>query len=141
MKITKIKIEKPFKYLWLKSVRSVNLNAHCARCIIGEYDNRISPNIGEAGNIELEEEIYYLCGVSTPYVWKNNFHLAFRRKDGARVEYSFGGITVAIDGAEKIDFSKADIDKDLPHSAEWNYNTCRNWQFANKIARELAGIN
>ena len=133
--ISKIEVKSNFRYLWLKSIKGVDISKHCARCLIGNYDNRIYPQIGTAENIILPEKIYYLCGVSTPYVWKNNFHLAFKEKNGATIHVIRNGIEIEIINAEEIHFSEKDIDSTLQQAKRIEYSTCRNWQFANKLRR------
>ena len=77
-------VNAPFRYLWLKYVSGVNLSVHCARCLLGEYDPRISARVKELHEQPLRPSpYYYLCGVSKPYVWSRNFHLAFREKEGS----------------------------------------------------------
>lgn len=132
MEIKTMEITEPFKYLWLKTVQGVDLNNHCAKCLIGKYDNRISTRIKEAKGILLENSIYYLCGVSLPFVWANNFHLAFKPEKGSAINISRNGISIEITDAVEIKFSAEDIDKSHPMSSKAQYNTCRNWQFANK---------
>lgn len=131
MKITKIDVYEPFKYIWLKSVEEVDLNVHCARCLIGNYDNRINAKIKHLENIELKKGTYYLCGVSSPYVWKNNFHLAFCYEKGSFINYSSNGITVMISNARMLPIDKKYIDYSLPQSKNIAFCRCRNWQFAN----------
>lgn len=81
MKINKIIVKNNFMYIWLKSVDDVDLTKHCAKCLIGEYNESINKHTRVNNNIQLDnEKIYYLCGVSKPYVWDNNFHLAFKKK-------------------------------------------------------------
>ena len=131
MIIKSIEVEGTFKYLWLKSVRDVDLSRHCARCLVGDYDGRINNRLREAHDIELFEDVYYLCGVSSPYKWENNFHLAFRRKDGSTIDYSSNGVTVRIEGAERLPIdAKYNNPADM-HYRTKSYCTCRNWQFAN----------
>lgn len=131
MVIKSIEVKRPFRYLWLKSVRDVDLSLHCARCLIGDYDGRINNRLREAHDIELDEDVYYLCGVSEPYRWENNFHLAFSRKDGSTIDYSSNGVTVRIDGAERLPIdAKYNNPADM-HYRTKSYCTCRNWQFAN----------
>lgn len=139
MRIKTLKVSKPFMYLWLKSVEGVDLSQHCARCLKGEYDNRISNSIESAESIELSSEVYYLCGVSKPYVWKNNFHLAFKKSDNESdcVRVSRNGVEIEIEGAVEIAFSMKDVDEELPQAKKAEFRTCRNWQFANLYTRGL----
>ena len=138
--IKSISIEAPFLYLWLKYVTDVDLSVHCARCLIGAYSKRIDTKMTEAQDIRLDEapaKVYYLCGVSRPYMWVKNFHLAFREKEGATLEYESNGIHIIIENAERIEFGEEDIAPDDPNRRKKVYRTCRNWQFAHKIAYEF----
>lgn len=130
MKIIKLTVSKPFKYLWLKTVNDVNLDVHCARCLIGEYDKRISPSTTQANDLELKNSVYYLCGVSRPYVWSNNFHLAFAPSKGDLIEVDYNGIHVIVQDAKQLPILASNIDPSNPHSSQKAYSTCRNWQFA-----------
>lgn len=67
MEINHISVNANFKYLWLKTVKGVDLEQHCARCLKGEYDKRISPAMKEGRGIALEDSVYYLCGVAQPF--------------------------------------------------------------------------
>lgn len=135
MVIESLKVEMPFKYLWLKTVEGVDLTQHCARCLIGQYDKRINASVKDLENIPLDNSVYYLCGVSAPYVWANNFHLAFKPCEGKKVVYENNGIHVVIKDAERIEFDENDIDRTLIKSRISSFKTCRNWQFANKFAK------
>ena len=136
--IRKLKVSAPFSYLWLKHVTGVNLAVHCAHCLLGEYDPHIKANLTEAENITLPDAPYhYLCGVSRPYVWSRNFHLAFREKEGSLLTVDRNGIYIEIENAEEVKFSMADADPNDPHYRSKNYRTCRNWQFAYKISKIL----
>lgn len=140
MIIKEMEVERPFKYLWLKAVKDVDLSKHCARCLIGNYDNRINSNTKEVNNVELNDgDIYYLCGVALPYKWENNFHLAFRHKEGGTVAYSNNGITVFIEGAEKLPIYEKYNNPHDKHFHTKSYCTCRNWQFANYFETHLKG--
>ncbi len=130
MKIKHLTVHANFKYLWLKTVEDVDLEQHCARCLIGSYDKRISTGIKETGEIALEDSIYYLCGVAIPFRWENNFHLAFRPSPGKSVHYESNGITIDIEDAEQLPISEAYIDWTHPKARFKSYYTCRNWQFA-----------
>lgn len=131
MIIKSIEVEGTFKYLWLKSVRDVDLSRHCARCLIGDYDGRINSRLTEAHDIELSEDVYCLCGVSSPCKWENNFHLAFRRKDGSAIDYSSNGVTVRIEGAERLPIDAKHNNPADRHCRTKSYCTCGNRQFAN----------
>lgn len=133
MVIRSLEVSADFQYLWLKRITGINLEKHCAQCLLGEYDPRVSPLIPHQTHLELVPGIFYLCGVSRPYVWANNFHIAFR--DGSEViDYQHNGVHVIIDGAERLPISP-DSAKVLmlPKYKYSSYRTCRNWQFANYL--------
>lgn len=135
VRIKRIKVEASFRYLWLKAVKGVDLSHHCARCLLGEYLKGLDRKTQELTDTALPEApYYYLCGVSLPYRWEKNFHLAFREKAGHILRAKRHGITVEIENAEEIKFSEADINPDDPHIKLIAYRTCRNWQFAHKIS-------
>ena len=136
--IKSIEVNGRFKYLWLKYVTGVNLSVHCARCLNGSYSKKISPAIKKENNILLNEHeaiVYYLCGVSSPYKWANNFHLAFKEKEGSTITLSRNGIVIVIENAEEIKFSINDINKSDIHINNAAYSTCRNWQFAHHLIK------
>lgn len=129
MKIVKMKIKNNFKYLWLKTVEDVDLSVHCARCLIGKYDERISNKKTIYNNIELDRnKIYYLCGVTEPFNWNNNFHIAFRYKEGSVINIEENKVELYIENAERIEINEKYI-KDFTKGKQ--FTTCRNWQFAN----------
>ncbi len=134
--IHQLHITAPFRYLWLKSVTGIDLRVHCAKCLLGQYDERIGNTTVELRDMELAPApYYYLCGVSMPYRWSNNFHLAFREKPGERLEVNRQGVHIIIDNAEEIRFGWQDVPLDAPHRHNKAYFTCRNWQFAHWLAR------
>ena len=124
--IKTLSVNAPFRYLWLKHVRGVDLNVHCARCLHGEYIDGISPRNHEHPEIELEDGVYYLCGVSLPYVWEKNFHLAFCYSEGSRIEYENNGISVVIENAARMPILESSIDETHPKAGNKQFRTCRN---------------
>lgn len=130
MEIKSLTVSNHYKYLWLKKVVDVNLSEHCAKSLIGPYDERISSKTTFLLDAPLEDGVYYLCGVAYPYVWENNFHLAFMTSEGDTIEYSFNGISITISDAKMLPISESSINKMHPKSKFKSYNTCRNWQFA-----------
>lgn len=135
--ISDLEVKSNFKYIWLKKVTGVDLNVHCARCLIGEYDERINSETKKAENLYLDNGIYYLCGVSDPYVWGNNFHLAFRNRNGENIDFSKHGISIKIKDAEILPIDIKYVDDTLPFSRLASFYSCRNWQFANFFKRYL----
>ena len=139
--------EKKWKWLWLMYVKGVDLNYHCQQCLLGTKSMKIRDVLkkGWGENIRLNEttntNYYYLCGGSMPYKWENNFHLAWKEVDGEILEVNEKGIYVKIENAVRVNFSKDDINYTLKNASNKWFNTCRNWQFANKVSDELSGNN
>lgn len=125
-----LSVNAPFRYLWLKHVIGVDLTKHCARCLLGNYVKNINPRNPNHPEIELEDGVYYLCGVSLPYVWEKNFHLAFCYSEGCRIEYESNGISVVIENAERMPILESHINDSDPNAWKKEFRTCRNWQFA-----------
>lgn len=137
--ILHIEQSKKFRYLWLKYVTGVSLDYHCARCLRGYYSDQVSPRVLSRDGIILDEHearYYYLCGVSSPYRWDNNFHLAFRYEAGSTLTVEDKGISITIADAVKIEIVRANT-YDHPMGDKPEYYTCRNWQFAQQIAGEF----
>ena len=120
-------------YLWGKYVTGINLNAHCAKALKGEYTKKINKEMDAAFNIKLDEadsKIFYLCGVTKPYKWKDNFHLALRYKKGSHITVSRNGLYLEVEDAEELPIC-FDLDKcNHEKKDKKEYATCRNWQFA-----------
>lgn len=140
MKIETLKVNRRYMYIWLKKVEGVDLDKHCARCLLGEYDNRISKSTLEEHDLELQDGIYYLCGVTYPYKWADNFHLAFRNKKGSNISYEYQGIRVEIKDAERLPIDARYINQSNKHTGQKAYSTCRNWQFANYYKDHIEGV-
>lgn len=136
--IKSITKSKPFMYFWLKSVKDVDLSKHCAKCLIGEYSDEVNAAQEYVENIILEDGVYYLCGVSKPYNWNKNFHLAFKCAEGKSIQYSNNGVEVIIENAEALPISPEYIDPDDVNYRKKEYSTCRNWQFAHFFKKHLA---
>lgn len=135
--IKNIVIRRPYKYLWLKYVIGVNLNYHCARCLLGAYSEKINPDIEVITPIVLDEapaRYYYLCGVAKSGKWADNFHLAFKHVPGEMILREGGGIDVIIQDATEIQIVPIDKTTNThPKRFLPFYHTCRNWRFANMI--------
>lgn len=130
-----------FRYLWLKSVYNVDLSVHCAKCLKGVYCSSVTPHTNPIRNVmPIPAPFYYLCGVSRPYVWENNFHLAFVYSKGGHIDITRNGIHVVIDNATEFCFSSADIDMNDKNARKREFCTCRNWQFAHAIKDRIKFI-
>ena len=136
MNIERLIIKKPLRYLWLKSVTGINLNVHCAKCLEGEYSKLVNNRITDYYNLDVKHSptgIYYLCGVSKPYVWENNFHFALIESNES-IEVDNDLVYLKANNCSLINFSENDIPVELKSNVSKAYYTCRNWQFANKLA-------
>lgn len=135
MRIESMRVSGRFRYLWLKRVTGVNLSVHCARCLRGAYDRRVSPGVGELSGADLEPGVHYLCGVSSPYRWADNFHMAFVDCPGSTATARRNGVEVVVSGARELPIDGSCVDASDPNSRRREYATCRNWQFASWLAR------
>jgi hypothetical protein len=122
-----------FKYFWMKNVTGFDDKVHCARCLVGKYDKGFKVN-ALGGDISAKVgDIIYLCGVSAPYRWANNFHrAAVVTLDAADIidDTLFGDMgTIRINGAKVIDFDGKSAANNYPNLGR-AFLTCRNFQFA-----------
>ncbi len=134
-----LQITGSFRYLWLKYVTGVDLDVHCARCLLGKYSTAIKKDNAETELITLDEfpaRIFYLCGVAIPFNWENNFHLAFEESAGNEFRIDALGISVTVRNAARLPISTEAMEaNNHPKIAYKAYSTCRNWQFANYLDR------
>lgn len=126
-----------FAYLWLKSVKDVDLSQHCAKCLIGDYQKEVKGSTKQLDGVQLNDNIYYLCGVARPFNWTDNFHLAFMHSPGNVLEYEDKGIHVVIHDAVMLPVSDMFVDPQHPKAKLKTYHTCRNWQFAHYFNQYL----
>lgn len=138
MEIMKMTVDSKFRYLWLKTVDRVLLSCHCAKCLVGEYDKNINNNVKHIENLKLDNKVYYLCGVASPYKWENNFHLAFKPQEGSFINYSSNGITIQIKDAIQLPISEKYIDISNKRACEKPFYSCRNWQFAHYFKKYIS---
>jgi hypothetical protein len=131
-----------WRYLWAKKVSAFDPKVHCARCLVGPYEKAIGTKMPVNVDIQLEGynagDILYICGVATPYVWRNNLHLPVRvtgdENDVASVP-AFNGSIIVVTGAEAIPFSDAAANE-LYGERGKSYLTCRNFQFGAELAQQ-----
>ena len=131
--IKKMKTERNWMYLWGKYVNGVNLEKHCARSLLGKYSKKIKKYTKDIENLILDEsrsEIFYLCGVTKPYVWKDNFHLALKYKEGCNIKINRNNIYLEIENAEELPINFDINNCEHENKTKEEYSTCRNWQFA-----------
>lgn len=134
MRISALTVTGSFKYLWLKHVTGVDLSKHCARCLRGTYSEDVGPHVAELSDLHLADGVWYLCGVSQPYRWSLNFHLAFHDCPGSTVEVCRNGVSIVIEDAEALPISPSNIDPTDPNVDRREFFTCRNWQFAHWLS-------
>ncbi|GAB7140535.1 hypothetical protein RsTz2092_04840 [Deferribacterales bacterium RsTz2092] len=121
-----------FWFMWGKSVIGFDSRVHCAKCLIGDYDRQLTKNMktNHWFDISLTEgSFFYICGVSTPYIWKNNAHLPVVVKGGAMASLKlYNGDILVVDGAEQLPFDDSVAVKKYSHLGK-KFTTCRNFQF------------
>lgn len=125
-----------WKYLWLKTVDGFNTAHHCARCLVGSYSKHFSPRMdpGKAYGEQYQPgQLLYFCGVSAPYRWPNNMHLAGVVEAGAecRVELYTGDVLV-VRNLRRIEFDDRAARERFPERGA-EFLTCRNFQFAAQV--------
>lgn len=130
------KVERKFYSFWLKDVKDVDLSKHCIKCLKGHRYMEITQEPGCTLTLD-GDKIYYLCGVTYPYVWEKNFHLAFQYDEHENIYGSQNGVNLTLYHAKIIHFSEKDVDSTLPQAEDPKFFTCRNWQFANYFEKHL----
>lgn len=129
-----------FSYLWMKYVTGTDLAVHCARSLQGHYDSRFGPELA-TGDYRLDEmgsRVFYLCGVTSPYVWEENLHVAFEASSDDSFEIDEHGFRGTVGGARRLVIPAPEPRPDLPLGENPEWYTCRNWQFAVALARRNA---
>lgn len=130
-----------WRYLWMKRVTAFKPDVHCARCLVGSYDQQFGLKMPVNQTIPVAGAdagaILYFCGVSTPYRWERNAHLAVVvtcvAGDMARLELYTGDI-LEVAGAVALPFTDETARRDYP-SRSAAFLTCRNFQFGAEMAR------
>jgi len=121
-----------FSGLWGKYVDGFDNTRHCIDCLIGERSKDITKHIATNTDIIIplkEGRVFYICGVTYPYVWENNFHLVVRGKDGAQAEGKmFNGPVFQVKDAEAVYFDDKPAREKYYHLG-YKFYTCRNFQF------------
>lgn len=129
-----------FRYMWLKDVHGFNPLTHCAASLIGTYMKGVGSTMDANFPLALphlaEGHAYYLCGVSAPYNWKNNFHLAFTDGHDTIEAPLWTGAKFVLTNVKRLDF---DDSKALACYPDRNktFLTCRNFQFGAHMFTKL----
>lgn len=113
-------------YFWTKTITSINLNQHCAKTFNGDYLN---------GNIiETKEKDVYICGVSKPFSYGNNLHVALKEKIGNNITIHEKDVVINVYDAERIEVIP--LAKGESHHESGNrkeFWSCRNWQYGHQV--------
>lgn len=140
-KIVRMEIKSNYWIQWLRYVDGVNLNEHCMKSLLGHNDKRINRGITLYENIELEKApYYYFCGVHAGWAYNKNIHIAWKDSSDGKIIVDNEFVYAEIEGAERIDINPDSIDADNPLSNNKLFSTCRNWQFANWLAKNDENI-
>lgn len=130
------KPKRKYKFLWLKLVTGIDLSQHCTKCLLGRFDRRIWGGSLIIPDRELklaDSRLYYLCGVCDDWVWSHNLHVAFAPAMGHDIVIDDEFCELRIENARRINITNENIDWHLPQAKKKEFNTCRNWWFANMI--------
>ncbi len=81
----RLEILKKCNFFWLRAIRDVDIEQCCAKCFIGEKDNRIYYGTLRKSKAVVDilvnqypnTKAYYLCGLSEGFNWNMNTHIAF----------------------------------------------------------------
>lgn len=121
-----------FRYFWLKHVTGFNPAVHCATCLKGTYVKHFGVSLPADLDFPVRAvagDLFYLCGVASPYKWENNAHLALRvRRDAVASVQLYTGAVVTVTGAEAVPFSDEQARLHYPDKGR-AFLTCRNYQF------------
>ena len=80
----RLEIRKKCNFFWLRDIRDVDISQCCAKCFIGEKDNRVYYGTLQKSSAVVDiivkqsprAKAYYLCGLSEGFVWELNTHVA-----------------------------------------------------------------
>lgn len=80
-----LEILKKCNFFWLRDIRNVDISQCCAKCFIGDKDNRVYYGTLHKSNAVVDiivkqhphAKAYYLCGLSDGFVWELNTLVAF----------------------------------------------------------------
>jgi hypothetical protein len=128
--IEHLSVNSQFRYLWLKYIKDYDLGNHCAKSLVGSYTKADLKKVESLNLNEYDSKTYYMCGVAFPFVWSNNFHLAFKYSKGSDFVYESNGITIKVRDAVRIPIEQSESYDLHPKGKLKTFNTCRNWIFA-----------
>ena len=125
------------RYLWLKAVRAVDLEHHCARSLVGGY-LRVDRRAWVQDVVLPPAPSWYFCGVTNPYSWADNDHALLIPAPGHTAEHQTPGYTLSVENARFITPTAGAVPMGARHAERPRYLTCRNWQAAHWLARFAA---
>jgi hypothetical protein len=132
--ILALEVETPFSHLWLRTIQGLDLDQHCARAFIGPYLAGIKPDgLHQPLPIVMDAEsarAYYLCGVTAPFVWSDNLHVAFVHSPGDTLEINEHGVHFVVQDARRLPIPPPHPQPEHAFGNLASYYTCRNWLFA-----------
>ena len=134
-----LEIRKKCSFFWLRDIRAVDISQCCAKCFIGEKDNRVYYGTLYKSNAVIDlvvkqhpaAKAYYLCGLSEGFEWAQNTHVAFVPDSNSEIHIDNDKIKLDITNARRIHFW--DYTPTPPGNYTQQQRTCRNWIFANYI--------
>jgi hypothetical protein len=125
-----------FEHLFGRYIYGIRPWTHCDRGLMASHETAISPTMKDNDNIQLKDELFYLCGVgnkskSLPAERQrkySNVHLAVRPQIGSVASVdSLYGVTFTIEDAVAIPIQALPDDfEGLPPA----HARCKNFQFA-----------
>ena len=134
-----LEIRKKCSFFWLRDIRAVDISQCCAKCFIGEKDNRVYYGTLYKSSAVIDlivkqhpaAKAYYLCGLSEGFEWAQNTHVAFVPDSNSEIHIDNDKIKLDITNARRIHFW--DYTPNPPGNYTQQQRTCRNWIFANYI--------
>lgn len=135
----RLEILKKCNFFWLRAIRDVNIRQCCAKCFIGEKDNRVYYGTLHKSQAVVDiivqrypdAKAYYLCGLSDGFDWALNTHVAFVPDVSSEIHIVTDRYKLDITNARRIHFW--DYTPHPPGEFTQAQRTCRNWIFANYI--------
>lgn len=135
----RLEILKKCNFFWLRTIRGVDISQCCAKCFIGDKDNRVYYGTLHKSQTVVDIDVkqdptakaYYLCGLSEGFVWEMNTHVAFVPDSNSEILIENDRFKLHITNARRIHFW--DYVPDPPGEYSKQQRKCRNWIFANYI--------
>lgn len=135
----RLEILKKCNFFWLRDIINVDITQCCAKCFIGDKDNRVyygtlhksQAVVDIIVNQSPAVKAYYLCGLSDGFRCELNTHVAFVPDGDSEIHIENDRIKLDITNARRIHFW--DYVPNPPGIYTKEQRTCRNWIFANYL--------